>query len=152
NVFHSGSIDNVNVFSGDPGIVIPLGPEYTLGPNNSWQLKAYYSSKLWFFDQQCGADPTITVHHAYLRGSPTIGAGWTLNLGYINAGTPGAAGEYLSPDGGKHKFTSMPSTAPWYSTDGTHLRVNYTTTPTARYVVEFPDGTRQEFAQQYIRP
>src|ERR1700737_286282 len=39
-VFHSSGVDNVNVFSGDPGIVIPLGPSYTLSGGYTWQLKA----------------------------------------------------------------------------------------------------------------
>src|SRR5262249_20759086 len=54
NVYHAGGVDNVNVFSGDPNVVVPLGPEYPLGPGNTWQLKAYYSVKFWFFEQQCG--------------------------------------------------------------------------------------------------
>jgi hypothetical protein len=40
NVFDAHGIDNVNLFSGDPNVVIPLGPEYTLGPSYKWQLKA----------------------------------------------------------------------------------------------------------------
>jgi hypothetical protein len=39
NVLESRGIDNVNPFSGDPGIVVPLGPEYPLSAGNSWQLK-----------------------------------------------------------------------------------------------------------------
>ncbi len=34
----------MNIFSGDPGVVAPLGPEYALGAGVSWQVRAYYSA------------------------------------------------------------------------------------------------------------
>src|SRR5262245_11110217 len=69
NVLEAHGIDNVNLYSGDPGVVIPLGPEYTLGPNFKWQLKAHYSAKLWHMSG-CSFDTTT---FADLHGDPTIG-------------------------------------------------------------------------------
>jgi RHS repeat-associated protein len=160
NVLESHGIDNVNIFSGDPGIVVPLGPVYPLGPSNSWQLKAYYSAKLWLFDNDdCTTDtpPTTGVRHAYIRGYPTIGAGWTLGVGYVSSGADSddvAAAGYYSPDGAKHSFKSSSGSPPFITTDGTHLRVTpYPATGTpSYYTVEFPDGTVQTFGHQFLRP
>jgi len=60
NVLEARGIDNVNPFSGDVGIVLPLGPGYTLGPNLKWGLSAIYSAKLWRMDVGlCPDDPTV---------------------------------------------------------------------------------------------
>jgi hypothetical protein len=149
NVFETHGIDNVNLFNGDPGVVVPMGPEYPLGPGSSWQLKAHYSAKFWKYDNyECTFQSF--VRHAFVSGYPTLGAGWTLELGYVSTddvGESAAAGIYHSPDGGRHPFFG---TSPYYTKDGTHLRV---TKPTSTsYQVEFPDGTRHIFSKSYVRP
>jgi RHS repeat-associated protein len=153
NVFEAHGIDNVNLFNGDPGVVIPLGPEYPLGPGNSWQLKAYYSAKFWKFDNySCVIQGTVTtVRHAFVSGYPTLGAGWALDLGYVSTDDVGsegaAAGIFHSPDGGRHPFYGS---SPFYTKDGTFLRI---TKPTSTsYNIEFPDGTSQLFSHAYSRP
>src|SRR5687767_7396288 len=152
NVMEGRGIDNVNLFSGDPGVVVPVGPEYPLGPGFSWQLKAYYSVKFWKFDRSCGVE--MAIRHAYVRGYPTLGVGWTLELGYVSTGPdrfdfdPPPAGIYVSPDGGRHPFYGAAS--PYQTEDGTNLRVTRVTSQ--HYEVEFPDGIRQVFSHPYERP
>ncbi|MGH9364535.1 MAG: RHS repeat domain-containing protein, partial [Thermoanaerobaculia bacterium] len=152
NLFEAKGIDNVNLFSGDPGIVVPLGPEYPLGPDSSWQLQAYYSGKLWFFDQSCG---TLTDYsHAYVRGYPTLGAGWTLTLGYVHPGIDAdeyATAGYYSPDGGRHGFIPGIDPVPYVTKDGSRLRITPLSNPVS-YKVEFPDGSVQILAHQFRRP
>ncbi len=149
NVFETHGIDNVNLFNGDPGLVVPLGPEYPIGPGNSWQLKAYYSAKFWKFDNYQCTIQTI-VRHAFVSGYPTLGAGWSLELGYVSTddiGESAATGIYHSPDGGRHPFYG---TSPYYTKDGSFLRISKPTSTS--YQVEFPDGTRHVFSQAYSRP
>lgn len=139
NVFESHGTDNVNLFNGDPGVVIPLGGEYVLGPQYGWQLKAYYSAKFWAMST-CG----VETHFANLRGDPTIGVGWTLQLGYVTTG-PGVV-VYFSPDGGIHRVSNLGTQV---TTDGTHLRI---TPLTNSYRVEFPDGSVQTFDKPFSPP
>ncbi len=150
--FEIGSVDNVNLFTGDPGVVIPLGPAYPLGPGSTFQLQAYYSAKFWHFGtEECPVDPT--VKYAYINGYPTLGAGWTLELGYVNTPADGSLynGYYHSPDGGRHPFAGSGTT--FYSVDGTHLRVtSHLTDSPPNWLVEFPDGSVQKFAQRYTNP
>jgi RHS repeat-associated protein len=153
-VLESRGIDNVNPFNGDPGVIVPLGPEYTLGPGSKWQLQAYYSSKFWHYDDiLCGLDPS--VHHAFITGYPTLGVGWSLELGYIGP-DPGFnyAGIYHSPTG-HHAFqaggTGCTGTGTYCTVDGTHLRVKYTSSPD-QYTIEFPDGSEQTFSHTYTPP
>src|SRR6476661_5384782 len=48
--FDSHGIDNVNLFNGDTGITIPLGPGYPLGPTGfQYQLALHQSVKFWHF-------------------------------------------------------------------------------------------------------
>ncbi len=77
NVYHDlGSVDHVNIYNGDTGVVIPLGPTYPLGPGVTWQLKAYNSAKMWTYDQRCPIVPGAAVMgHAVITGYPTLGAG-----------------------------------------------------------------------------
>jgi len=155
NVFDAHGIDNINLFSGDPGVVIPLGPEYTLGPSYKWQLKAYYSAKLWTMSG-CDSDDT---RFAWLRGDPTIGVGWSLQLGYMETmyyqanPTIAFSRGYVSPDGGRHPLEGGASTVD-YTKDGTQLRV--TASPSfaqpTQYTVEFPDGSIQTFDHTFSAP
>jgi len=140
NVFEVHGIDNVNLFSGDPGVVIPLGPEYTLGPNYRWQLKAHYSPKFWGMSI-CNLNSQYK--YAWIRGDPTIGVGWSLLLGYFSAyGGPEQHDAYFSPDGGQHQVDGYPVTV-----DGTHLRVS-----TSASTVEYPDGSVATLGHQFKPP
>ena len=126
------------------------GFELSLGPGTSFQLKAYYSAKFWKFDRSCQdyADPDDAngVKHAYVSGHPTLGAGWTLELGYVDTGLEVENYQeviYHSPDGARR-----------VEGDGSRLRVtrNPATGTASSYTVEFPDGTKQTFAHLYDRP
>jgi len=145
NLLEAHGIDNVNPFSGDVGIVIPLGPEYTLSSAMKWQLKAYYSPKLWRMDSGlCTAVGYEDTRHAYLRGDPTIGTGWTLNPGYVGYSASGDVVKfgYFSPDGGFHQD----------GTDGSHIRIQSQGSPPTSYTVEFPDGSRHTFGHSFQAP
>ena len=149
NVFESHGIDHVNLFNGDPGIVVPLGPEYPLGPGNSWQLKAYYSAKFWRFDTSCDYEG---VRHAVVSGYPALGAGWTLDLGYVNDTGPQGFVFYHSADGGRHQFGSSGRSN--LTMDGSHLRVTtyFSGSQVDHYTVELPNGNVQTFAHRYLGP
>jgi RHS repeat-associated protein len=135
--YDSAQIDNVDLYGGDVGVVVPLGPEYPLGPNFSWRLSAFGTAKIWnFLDDACGPGQRALVH-----GKPTLGAGWTLDVGHFEGAGVGI-GTYVSPDGGRHAGTP--------STDGSRLRV--TCQSSSSCTVEFPDGTKETFTQSYTIP
>lgn len=147
-------IDNVNLYSGDPGIVIPLGPEYSLGPGSSWGLKAYYSAKFWHFDEilcstTSGPQP---VRHALVTGHPTVGIGWSVNVGTVALDTsPFFNTSYYSPDGGRHAVTIPSGQTTGITEDGTRLRITKDL-GTGYYKVEFPDGMVHRFDWKFQAP
>lgn len=149
-VFDSSGVDNINLFNGDTGVAIPLGPAYTLGPTGyQWQLTAHASAKFWHMS-------TCTTNgskYAYLSGDPTLGVGWTLQMGYVIHRTPPNhlfdAWYYYTPDGGSHRVQLVSGVG--ITTDGSHLRIKSTTSP-AGYTVEFPDGSVQAFAKLLSNP
>ncbi len=140
-VHQSGGVDHVNLFNGDPGIVIPLGPEYPLSHGLSWQLRATYTSKFWTFHEM---ETVPGLRWAYVSGFPTLGIGWGLHLGYVNA-----EGAYVSPTGARHYFLYDFATGYWVSRDGSGLRRTGSTA--TGFIVEFPDGTKQFFYQKFFR-
>lgn len=148
-VLESRGIDNVNLYSGDPGVVVPLGPEYPLGPGSSWGMRAYYSAKIWKFDDGCLGDERY--RHALVTGYPTLGVGWTLSLGAVG---PGDVGEYFStyyfsPDGGRHGAEVGGVGTSGLTADGSRLRIARTS---LGYTVEFPDGSVHYFEQRFKAP
>jgi len=136
--YDSSQIDNIDLYGGDIGVTIPLGPVYPLGPNFSWGLAAHATDKIWnYIDDGCGTGG----QRALIHGLPTIGAGWTLELGHIEGAIVGG-GSYVSPDGGKHVGTP--------SSDGSRLRIKCQTTTSC--TVETPDGIIYTFAHAYTIP
>jgi RHS repeat-associated protein len=155
NVLEARGIDNVNPFSGDPGVVLPIGPEYNLSAAFKWRLTAYYSVKFWNFPDPCSSDPTGTTKFAYVQGDPTLGAGWTLQLGYVVPTPFSQAGgwTYFGPDGGRHAVNLDSHTGIGVAQDGSHLRITAVGFPaTTYYTVEFPDGTKEYFDHQFSPP
>ncbi len=148
-VYDTSGIDSVNLFSGDTGVVIPLGPEYLLGPTTRWQLKAHNTAKFWHYSRSCYRDPT--AQFAYVSGDPTLGVGWTLSPGFVEK-TIEIGAVYWSPDGSPHRTGT--GTGPWVTTDGSHLRIRALPDANnpASYVVEFPDGSTHVFGQRYAPP
>jgi RHS repeat-associated protein len=151
--------DHINVFSGDPGIVIPLGPEYQLSSGLSWQLKAYYSAKFWHLFQglcrdlsPCGGEQTAS--RGQVNGYPTLGVGWTLELGYVtgsyNSVTDQGHGVYVSPDGQSHPWVIAGTSGSAVTSDGSQLRISQL--PDQTFLVYEPDGTIRSFAHPYLRP
>jgi len=138
--YDATSIDNIDIFSGDIGLVVPLSPQYPLGPGFSWGLSAFGTDKIWNFV----VDPNSGCDLALVHGKPTLGAGWTLDLGHIEKATTNG-GTYVSPDGGQHTGTNLNPT-----TDASRLRVKCTSTTSC--TVESPDGIVQNFTHSYDIP
>jgi RHS repeat-associated protein len=148
NVLEAHAIDNVNLFNGDPGIVIPLGPSYPLGPGFSWQINAHGTSKYWHFDDACSGD--VPVQNAFISGHSTIGIGWILELGFVSTG-----GVYHAPDGSFHSAAIAQPNMQGITVDNSRLRVTRNASNdqnATQYTVEFPDGIIQTFAYKYTTP
>ncbi|HQQ78190.1 MAG TPA: RHS repeat-associated core domain-containing protein, partial [Thermoanaerobaculia bacterium] len=153
-VFHSGPIDDVSLFSGDAQISVPLGPEFTLSPGVKWQLSARYSSKMWhMWSQDCNAVGCTTfLSRARLGGNSALGAGWTLELGHIIAGSSVQVEDprprYRSPAGGI-TFISMPAGG-GYGTPDDNSFVRFSSQPF--WTMQRPDGTTWEFTHSFYAP
>ena len=148
--FENHGVDNVNLYNGDDGIAIPLGPAYTLGPTGyQYQLTAYHSLKFWHFS--AAACPPNT-QFAWIAGDPTIGVGWSLLPGYVVKRASGVT-EYYSPNGGVSQIT-LPTSSPYSAVtmDGSHLRITGNSASPTSYTVEFPDGTIGTFNHAYAPP
>ena len=157
-LYSSFGTDNINVFSGDPGIVIPIGPEYPLSAGLTWQLKAYYSAKFWhrfqgYCQEQSPCGGVQTAPRAQITGYPTLGVGWTLELGYVtgtwNSVTNEFTGTYVSPDGQAHGFVTG-AVGSDVTADGSQLRITRLADQT--FLVYQPDGTVLAFTHLYLRP
>jgi RHS repeat-associated protein len=151
--FDANGIDNVDLFSGNLALVVPVGPELTLSPGFSWSLRAHYSSKIWtFMDEVCSDDPDQSVRYAMVNGSPAMGVGWNLDLGHVGVfgrDPQPALTTYVGPDGSRH------TTEAGMTQDGSYLRITRLTdagSQTTGYTVDFPDGTRHTFQRAYSRP
>lgn len=161
--YDSLGVDNVNPFSGDPTIAIPLGPAYPLGGGVTWQLTAFYSSKIWQMATeycQMGGGVVEARDIAILGGRPTLGPGWALELGEIvYEETPEYSYyRYDSPDGGRHRFylrtvtdSHGGSATEWMTDDASDLRLTDCTGEegVSCREVHFPDGTRRRFARDF---
>jgi len=117
-VFEAGmwgeSIDNLN---GGLNLTIPLGPEFRVSPDLSYQLTLTYSSKLW---AMTSANLTERMD-SRLAGNGQAGLGFSLQFGrrYLHAGTPDCqANEKVFEDatGAAHPLPFSPSP------DGSYLR------------------------------
>jgi hypothetical protein len=84
------------------------------------------------------------LRHAVIIGYPTLGAGWSLELGYVYTRPDVTTLTYHSPDGGLHSPSSSGLTV-----DGSHLRI---TSISGGYRIDFPDGTSQTFDHAYAAP
>lgn len=153
--FDAGNIDNINLYSGDVGISIPLGPAYPLGPTGfQYQLQAFNSVKFWHYSGGiCGSQ---TAQFAWLSGDPTLGVGWTLQPGYVVKRSPpgvSAFWQYYGPDGSAHQV-DLTTSNPAITTDGSFLRIKALPDQfgTTSYTVEFPDGSIQTFNHSYSAP
>ncbi|MCE7957663.1 MAG: hypothetical protein DYH06_06945 [Acidobacteria bacterium ACB2] len=141
-VYDTRGVDSVNVFSGDLNLAIPLGPEYPLSPGLTWQLKAYYTAKHWQMESYPAAGGESTCTYSNVLGTPTLGTGWTLDLGHVGDGA------YRSPDGGRHYFFTTDDGL--VTRDGTNLRI--TAVPGGGSKVWFPDGSAHVFTHRYRWP
>jgi hypothetical protein len=151
--FDSHGVENINIFNGDTGISVPIGPSYPLGPTGfQYQLAIHNSLKFWHFSAATcpsGGDRQF----AWIAGDPTIGVGWTLSPGYVVKRLPAGVWEYRDPSGGVHQV-DLVAANPAVTDDGGYLRIKAFPAPgnATSYTVEFPDGTIHTFDHQYNPP
>lgn len=154
-VFHVGPLDDVSLFSGDPQLTVPLGPEFTLSPGVKWQLSAHYSSRMWhMWSQYCNGAGTCGgyLNRARLGGNSALGAGWSIDVGHIIAGSafPGedTRARYRSPSG-SITFLGEPG-ADGYRLPDDRSFVRFSSQPI--WAMQRPDGTTWEFTHQFYAP
>lgn len=160
-VFDGGDIDHVNVYSGDVQLTIPLGPEYSLGSGITWRLTASYSNRYWnLYRENCGTTSEFCseppeIRHGVLAGRSTLGAGWSLEVGYITGSVRPNTNDfawprYHAPDGSVHILVDQ-GDGFWLPEDTFHARFRRRTTPSEAWSMELPDGSRWWF-EHHIAP
>ncbi|MBL8113752.1 MAG: hypothetical protein JNK60_12790, partial [Acidobacteria bacterium] len=159
--------DNVNLFTGDPSIAIPLGSGYPLSPAFRWQPALHYSVKSWRLEPKgCSyphpTEPNQFVDNQYarVRGFPGVGYGWTFHMGMVATNMPLRGYVYYSPDGGEHDFMGdspyfpgPPSLNPGAGSFRTVSSSKYRLTVLpGEYVITAPDGTTYHHMQAFTFP
>jgi RHS repeat-associated protein len=136
NAFHHSSVDSINLYNGQLTIPIALGPSYPVGPALRFQTTLTYNSRVYDYGNTFTND---TNYYVPLTGDPSLGIGWSLNLGKLQL--RGAGGPtYVSPDGSGHLFVGV---YPDYKTaDATQfvLHGNGGTDPTGATSFDMWDG------------
>lgn len=147
----AGGLDAINPYNGILSLALPIGPSYPVGPGLSFQIRLYYSSRIWSPGTWVIGPPVQP--RMLLDGDPALGLGWRLGFGQIVEGT--AAGvplAYVSPDGSAHRlynkriFNTGSPDGFFYSRDGSYLRVKYVSSM-AGYQVWTPDGNLVKLGQ-----
>lgn len=156
-VYEGKGIENLSLFNGDPQLAVPIGPEYPIGPGSTFQLTAHYSTRFWhMYEVTCGPADACgqqRTGRAHVRGLPTLGVGWTLELGSIDPSPPGSenvAARYMSPDGGIHEFNDPAPGSSTFPYDDIEIRIEKLAS--GGYVIRHPDGTSHWLTHPYTRP
>jgi RHS repeat-associated protein len=143
-------LDTISPQNGALSLAIPIGPTYQVGPGLSFQMRLYYSSRIWtagtwqLFPPSCS--PSCTAEpNMLLDGDPALGLGWRLSFGKIvETSTAGIPAAYVAGDGSAHRlynkrFFGGSADAFFYTRDGSYLRVKYLGSTTG-YQMWTPDG------------
>ncbi len=161
-LYQFGEVDQVNLYSGNVSLTIPIGGSVPVSDRLSLSLTLVYNSKLWSSHPKAivinGEGSTMPVYFPERRSNS--GLGWTVSLGRlidpserdINNDVPTFI--YQGPDGSDRSFEprlherqsgyapepSDPNVA--YSRDNTYLRMRVSG---SNRLVESPDGTIRTF-------
>ena len=105
-VFHTPSVDSINLYNGQLTIPVPVGPSYPIGPKLKLQLLLTYGSHGYDYARG-GPTPGASL----LSGDPALGLGWTFILGAIKMTASSfpltQALTYMAPDGSQHVMSSV---------------------------------------------
>jgi RHS repeat-associated protein len=107
-VFHSGSVDSINMYNGQLTIPIAMGPSYPVGPKLRMQVVLTYNSRSTDYGAPTSGEQNHTFFFKPLAGNPSLGSGWEMTLGAIKSCKHGAISNvcYFAPDGSQHMFGS----------------------------------------------
>src|SRR5947209_6468033 len=167
-MYQFGDVDHVNLFNGNLSVTIPIGKPLVVSEHLSVGLTLIYNTKLWDPETKSLLAET-GIDAVALRKFPNrhsnAGFGWLLSLGRmiepneIEVNPQNYDWHYEGPDGSDHIFYgTLHNTNPVepsaegisYTRDGTYLRLHMPSSlDLGHIVVDFPDGTVQEFASYY---
>ncbi len=133
-MLRTGGPDTVNLYNGNLGLTMPLGPQLHPGADVRWQLRLHYDSHSWVMKVRENCSDTV----GYLRGTPWPGLGWSLQPPHLAIEAHEDSPDYGRPraiileDGSEVRLRpSMTEWQPegtdaadWYSADGSGWRVH----------------------------
>jgi YD repeat-containing protein len=167
-VYQVNDIDNINLFSGNLIIDVPLATQFPLNGGFSYGIHLVYTGQPWDFPLstrliQVSSTTEDPIYENVTKATPVpnrrsnAGMAWRVTMGQLLLGSgaftpPCNTGQtcvyYESPDGAQHELSTSSITAnnitTSYSADGSYLRLK-------QYLnlgyeeLEFPDGTIHRF-------
>jgi YD repeat-containing protein len=161
--YQLGDLDTINLFNGSLNTSIPLGQQYPVNGNLSYQFVLSYATNGWEIGEHQYTDYVEYYpyqierinRYSYPARHMNAGFGWTLSFGRLYREHPTNPWVYISSDGGQHSFfdtlhannpleTATPGTNPkvTYSRDGTYLRLR---AYSDRAELDFPNGEVHQF-------
>jgi RHS repeat-associated protein len=153
-IFHSSSVDSVNLYNGSLTIPIAIGPRYPIGPKLKFQALLTYSSRIGEGANAGNFSGPVTLR----TGDPALGLGWIFTLGAIktcSAGSNSGYYCYLAPDGSQHQFFETSIGSGYYKTQDASqfylYRTGASTDPTS-FDMWDGDGNHYIFSQKVGTP
>jgi RHS repeat-associated protein len=104
-VFHTPSVDSINLYNGQITIPIAIGPSYPLGPKLKYQAFLTYNSYGWDYPYTARV-----VGGPFMAGDTAFGIGWSFTLGAIKGNM------YIAPDGSQHIISAFGTSPGYYKT------------------------------------
>jgi hypothetical protein len=155
-LYQFSNLDQINLFNGNMSLNIAIGGSLPVSEHLSYGLTLVYNSKAWD-NQRVVIDQTV-AHRKVPNRRSNAGVGWLVSLGRLidpdetDVIDSENDWRYESPDGSDHILYSSlhptdTSTSASYTRDNTYLRK--TTLDADNQLVEFPDGTIQQFQRYY---
>jgi YD repeat-containing protein len=158
--FHSGDVDDVNLFNGNLNITLPIGQPYHVNGNLSYQFALHFAGNSWETGSRRyqlvepdGSVVDLSYGWMFPSRRTNAGLGWILSLGSVFMNNMGDQKIYESPDGSQHTFYEKPhpnasnvvepvGTGMMYTRDSTYLRLSF---QPGIQKVEFPNGEIHTF-------
>ncbi len=144
-LYHSGDIDNINLFNGALGLTIPIGQMYTVDGGFSYKFQLFYSSDIWKLASKVCSDGGAEEFSEpkFSPGGLQLGLGWRLSP-FPSLVSAGQQNTFVDSDGSSHAFRLVgENDTTSISQDGDYFRLKDLN---ATKLVEYPNGYTAVFS------
>jgi YD repeat-containing protein len=155
-MYDFSAVDSVNVFSGNPSVHLPVGPELRANGALPYQLTLAYNSHCWdYINSAVDADPQTLTAVPWKRSN--AGIGWEVSLGRLyapdvdNVINPKHVWIYEAPDGADHQMfvnlhgSGSDDAVHRYTRDSSYIRMTAVSAHVRK--IELPGGMVHTFTE-----